>query len=239
MNFIFDLDGTLIKEDAKKSYEIFFEHLSSRFYEKFGIDKTMFISSMYNTIKAMDSIDGKENIEKQFFKVLHSLINVDISDISAQFEEFYNNEFDKVLEAYGGIPQTNEILNFLSKQNHNIIIATDPLLPEIAVTKKIKHANLNPNTFDFVTYNTNSNYTKSNNQFFIDLFKNLNLNPEETIVIGNTIPTDIPSFPVKEVLIISESLYEKSVTDRQYTLVTYDELLNYILNYSQTIQQKD
>jgi len=228
MNFVFDLDGTLIFEDTAKLYNIYFTNISKRFHKKFGIDPEFFTKSMYKTMKQMESEDGSKSIGQAFNEYLSSLTNISIPDIEKEFELFYNDEYDEILVALNKIPVMNNAVKLLKAKGHKLIVATDPFLPKLAVDKKISQCDLNCGDFDFISYNSNCNFVKGNESFFKSLFQKQNLSPADTIVVGNTIPTDIPNFEVKHTFIIKDFLKEKSQTNKPYTLISCKEFLNFV-----------
>ncbi len=230
MNFIFDLDGTLVWEDSKKMYETYFTLISKRFNKKFGLNPHDFVLAMQKTMKTMDESLGDKNIHDLFFYNLLNFVSINYNEMVNEFNEFYDNEFDEVLKAYTKNEAMLEAVKILKSMGHKIIIATDPFLPKVPVDKKIIHGGFNLSDFDFISYNTNAHYVKSSPNFFEELFLSLNLNPKETIVVGNTIPTDIPSFEVKDAFILSESVKVKGETTIPYKILSVNEFLSIVKN---------
>ena len=230
VNFVFDLDGTLVNEDTQKLYKIYFDNVSKRFHKRFKIDAEFFTNCMYKTMKKMEEENGSQTIEKAFNHHLSHLTGISTKDIETEFEVFYNNEYDEILSALKEIPQMNAATKILKEKGCRLFVATDPFLPKLAVDKKIAHCNLNVNDFDFVSYNNNLNLVKANNNFFANLFEKLNLDPANTIVVGNTIPTDIPNFAVKQTYIIKDFLKEKGATNNAYTLIDCNQFLDIAKN---------
>ena len=234
MDIIFDLDGTLIDEDTTLFYKILFGELLKRFNMKFGVEKDVFVPAMHKTMVEMGNVDGSEPIASRFFKTLSELISIPESLTLAEFEEFFNNEFDKVLVAYKAKPTMAKVVQVLKEQGHRLIIATDPFLPKVAVDKKIEHCGLNIKDFHLVTYNADCNYVKTSPKFFEELFQRLHTNPKNAIVIGNTIPTDIPAFPVRAAFILQETVREKGSTNMPYSMVSCEELLEMVESATNT-----
>ncbi len=228
MDIIFDLDGTLIEEESTMFYKILFGELLKRFNKKFGIDKDVFVPAMHKSMMAMEIVDGSDTIGNQFFKVLSTLIGVPVDAIEKEFGEFFDNDFDKVLVAFKPKPAMSKVVKKLKDRGDRLVIATDPFLPKVAVDKKIRYCGLNVEDFDFITYNSDCHFTKANPKFFEELFKGLHIDPENAIVIGNTVPTDVPAFPVRETYILQDSVKEKGTTTMPYTRISSEELLEIV-----------
>jgi HAD superfamily hydrolase (TIGR01549 family) len=99
------------------------------------------------------------------------------------FINFYENEFPKLNRI---IKPNDELLEFIKKSKHQLIFASNPVFPKIAVEKRLNFIDMTFNDFEYVSYMENSHYCKPNPKFFIEIINKLKIDPKECIMIGDT-----------------------------------------------------
>ena len=72
-----------------------------------------------------------------------------------------------------------------------MILATNPLFPLIAVTKRAAWGNIDCGKFSYITSYENSSFSKPNINYYKEIIEKNNLNVEETMMFGNDTIDDL------------------------------------------------
>ncbi|QTA37766.1 HAD family hydrolase [Thermosipho ferrireducens] len=180
MYIFVDYDGTLVKTPEEDFTKLYFYELS----KKSGISPEHIATLVMGTIKEMaQNQDGQKTLYEDF---VERLIKKDTRGRKywiELFEDFYNNEFLKIKKF---IQPNHELIDSIKQTTRQIIFASNPLFPKIAVEKRIGFVGLTPQNFVYIAYMENSHYFKPNPKFFDEILKKLNLNPSECIMIGDS-----------------------------------------------------
>jgi len=181
-----DLDGTLIKMDemefAKKYFKLLSEYMSelidsSRIFE-------IVMDCIYEITKNADGITS--NYER-FLEALIKKIgfNGEKEKLRDRFNKFYLELFPKL--SYLAIPNKKlvNILRNLKVEGKELILATNPVFPEIAVVERLKWSTMKPEEFVLITHMENSKYCKPDVRYFSEICEKLTASPDKCVMIGN------------------------------------------------------
>ena len=183
-NIFFDLDGTLYDIDTKEFLRIYYYELEKKF-QKLGIMNST--SLVDNGIKAMYDNDGSKSNYDAFWESINQ------KDFEHLLYDFYINEFHKCKNAMEPIGRTRNMILNLKKKGYRLFLLTNPLFPQIATYERIRHIGLYPSLFEYITTYENSRYTKPNLSYYQDVLDKFNLDPKETLMVGNDCMEDMCS----------------------------------------------
>lgn len=187
---LFDLDGTLLPIEEGPFIKMYFGLLSDKFLH-LGITKEKFIEAIVSGTVIMRKNDGSKTNEDAFWDFFSQKIGYRKSDIEDIFINFYSNDFDLVKASSNENPLAKEVVKILKSKNYNLVVATNPLFPRIAVEKRIAWAGLDVNDFSFITSYENSLYSKPSLNYYENILKNINKKPEQCMMVGNDAKEDM------------------------------------------------
>lgn len=187
---LFDLDGTLLPIEEGPFIKMYFGLLSDKFLH-LGITKEKFIEAIVSGTVIMRKNDGSKTNEDAFWDFFSQKIGYRKSDIEDIFINFYSNDFDLVKASSNENPLAKEVVKILKSKNYNLVVATNPLFPRIAVEKRIAWAGLDVNDFSFITSYENSFYSKPSLNYYENILKNINKKPEQCMMVGNDAKEDM------------------------------------------------
>lgn len=180
----FDLDGTLLPFDRKTFEHDYFKLIYQYFYNTGNADAIT--KSVMEGVAVMTNNTSDQTNEKVFIDYITAkLPQVDIAQLLQQFTEFYQTSFQSLKDICTAQPLANELVNMVKGKGYPVILATNPLFPQIATYSRIQWAGISPDTFDFITTYENSYSGKPNDYYYQWLFKKFNVKPEEVILVGN------------------------------------------------------
>ena len=113
-----------------------------------------------------------------------------------------------------------------------MVLATNPLFPNIATENRIKWAGLSPDDFLLYTTYDNSCRSKPNPQYYTEITEKLGLDPKECLMVGNDVGEDMVAEDLgMKVFLLTDCLINKTDKDiLNYHNGGFDELLQFIDN---------
>lgn len=187
---LFDLDGTLLPVDTHK----FVEHYTNELipYIQDYIDPKEFIKFLWASTNEMMSNDDP-NLTNQEVFTKHFLENskLEKAAIWPVFDDFYENHFPRLKKHTEPNTISREIVQIAKEQGRKVIIATNPVFPEVAIYERLRWLELDNIAFDLVTTYEDSHFCKPQIKFFQEILAKVEVNPEEAIMIGNDVQEDM------------------------------------------------
>ncbi|MFX1512516.1 MAG: HAD family hydrolase [Promethearchaeota archaeon] len=186
---LFDLDETLIQYDVtqfirkyvQKASEYFLDVLDS---EKFGL---LFLQVARHMFRNPGTKTNVEFFTEEFCKI----IPISTEETLDRFQIFYETDFPKLKDLVRPEPFAAEVLETCRECGFLVVIATNPVFPEIAIKTRLSwvlNSNFEP---DFITTGDNMHTTKYIQGYFEEILSHINLKPSQCIMIGNSIKEDI------------------------------------------------
>ncbi len=190
-NLLFDLDGTLLPMDQEEFVKAYFGALCEKFCPVLNLTQEEMIKGIWKSTGAMIKNDGSTSNGEKFWQTFARICGKKVLDYIKDFDEFYDNEFLAVKGVCGYNPSAPETIKVLQRKGYNLVAATNPIFPAVATQQRLKWAGLSPADFTLVTTYENSGYCKPNTAYYQDIMEKLNLDPEETMMVGNDVNEDV------------------------------------------------
>jgi FMN phosphatase YigB (HAD superfamily) len=229
-NILFDLDGTLINTLQNNFNEKYFKNIYKKFVEA-GYDGKILSNAVLEGLGAMISNNGNKTNEAVFWDFFESKTKIKKVEIYELFEDFYDCEYNNLNDCVEKIETTRMAVSILKEKGYNLILATNPLFPKVAIEKRAGWGDINCQDFSYITSYENSRYAKPNINYYKEIIKNNNLKVEETMMFGNDLiedlaveEIDVPCFIITDNMINLENL--NNCTKKG----DYNEFLQFINN---------
>lgn len=189
---LFDLDGTLLSMDQDHFIKTYLG-LLTKFISPHGYDPEAFAKAIWKGTGAMVRNDGTKRNEEVFWNVFRGMFpDRDIAAEEVYFNEFYEKEFDKVGPIVSEVdPLAARAVHHMKEKGLRVILATNPLFPEIATKKRIGWAGLMVEDFEFFTSYETSCYSKPSEGYYKEVLERAGLVPEECLMVGNDVADDM------------------------------------------------
>lgn len=225
----FDLDGTLLPMDQEVFLNAYMGGLAAKLAPH-GYEPNHLIRSIWKGTAAMVMNDGRLRNEDVFWNAFSAIYGRDTKADEPIFRNFYENEFQNVAEACGFAPLAAQVVRELKEKGKTLVLATNPLFPDIATLSRTKWAGLDPKDFVHITTYENSRYCKPNPHYYLDILKKLELNAEECLMVGNDVKEDMVCATLgMKVFLLTDCIINKENQDiSQYPQGGFPELLNFI-----------
>ncbi len=226
---LFDLDGTLLPMDQDEFVNTYFGFLAKKM-AGYGYEPKSLISAVWAGTKAMILNNGQKTNENAFWDKFCSLMGEDKRNDIPIFESFYEVEFQQAQAVCPKNEKAALTVNALKETGFKLVLATNPIFPQIATKSRIKWAGLNETDFEFYTTYENSFYSKPSLMYFKDILSQLSLSADECLMVGNDVGDDMVAKKLgMKVFLLTDCLINKDDEDiSQYSNGSFDELLEYV-----------
>jgi FMN phosphatase YigB (HAD superfamily) len=226
---LFDLDGTLLPMDLDVLLKAYLGGLAAK-AAPLGYEPEAFTKNVWAATKAMICNDGSETNEAVFWRVFSRLSQRNALQDKAVFDSYYLREYENLRQVCGFDPRASEVIRMLKEHGLRLVLATQPLFPATAAQSRVRWAGLEPSDFALITSYENSRHSKPNPDYYRDILAELNLKPEECVMVGNDVTEDMVAQTLGlQVFLLTDCLINKSGADiSAYPHGSFPELMEYL-----------
>lgn len=189
-NIFFDLDGTLLPMKDQNAFVNFYLSILSKKVAPYNIDPKLFVKTIFDGVEAMVRSDGTMTNEDNFFRVFCGVFGEEAVKLKPVFLDFYEHEFNEAIFTTYKNPELIKLVQDLKEEGYNLILATSPFFPRIAVYNRIKWAGLGKDYFSHISTYEEYHYAKPNPNYYLELLNKLNIKNDDCIHIGNDVAED-------------------------------------------------
>ena len=226
---LFDLDGTLLPMNLETFSKGYFTALIHKM-APLGYDSAILKKGLLGGISAMKQNDGKTTNEEVFWKVFAAVIGPEILKEKPILDEFYRTDYQKIKAVCGFNPASAKIIAKIKEAGYQVILATNPLFPAIAIESRICWAGLVPKDFAMITTYEHSHYCKPNPAYYQEIVTKQNLDPRKCLMVGNDTTEDVAATQLgMQMFLLTDCLINKENIDiTQYPNGSFEDLLAYL-----------
>ncbi|MCQ2558449.1 MAG: HAD family hydrolase [Oscillospiraceae bacterium] len=209
----FDLDGTLLPMDQDEFVNGYFGFLCKKM-EPYGYEAKSLVKAIWGGTGAMVKNDGSCTNEEAFWNFFCSIYGPDARKHIPLFEEFYAVDFQKAKQFCGFNPMAAEVVAQCKAAGKRVVLATNPLFPQIATRSRIGWAGLKPEDFELFTAYEDSRTCKPNPDYYREVLQRTGLKAEECLMIGNDAAEDMVAETLgMKVFLLTDCLINKAGAD--------------------------
>lgn len=230
--FIFDLDGTLLPMPSQELFlEAYFKALSEKLIP-YGLDIQKLTKAVWTGTYAMIQNDGTMTNEQRFWDTFSRILGEEVRKLEPVFEDFYMNEFHTARNTTSSNPIAGECIRLLNNKGYTVILATNPIFPQIATHSRIGWADLKVDDFKYITTYENSTYCKPNLDYYREILNIIDKAPNECIMVGNDVTEDMCSAALgMNTFLLKDCMINKEEADiTGYNQGGFKELLTLVKN---------
>lgn len=225
--FLFDLDSTLLQMNQ----DLFLKKYFSLIYVKaqsLGFEPNSFMEIFNKMAYGITKNDGSMTNEKLFWDGMKKHYP-NIEDVKECFDDFYKNEFKSISSIVDKNDVSNNIIKYLKNKGYKIILATNPLFPEVCTFERMSWAGLDYKDFDYITTYDKCTYCKPKAEYYEEIFRVLSLDMSDAIMVGNDLSDDFSDLPagIDKILITDYLINTKNlpITMPSFTLKEFYEYI--------------
>lgn len=195
---LFDLDATVLPMDQHEFVDNYITLLTS-YMESKGYNSKDIVPVIWKAFAAMEKNDGMLTNEELFWNVIME----ELKDVDASYDKKFRRKFEKDINKFYKdsflmiryITKPNqdcyESVKMLQEKGYQLVLATKPVFPEIAVLERLSWTGLKGEDFSYITTYENSNFTKPNLKYYEYILKLLDKDPGDCLMVGNDVKEDM------------------------------------------------
>ncbi|MBE6639042.1 MAG: HAD family hydrolase [Ruminococcaceae bacterium] len=228
---LFDLDGTLLPMHQETFLKTYMGKLVAEM-GPYGYEPKKLMQTIMLGIEAMVKNDGSQTNETAFWDTFTSVYGKESKNDLPKFEAFYQNTFPTVKSVCGFDPMANEVIKDAKARGYRVVLATNPMFPDMATDERIRWAGLDRSDFELVTTYENCTTSKPNPAYYLDVAKRVGADPKDCLMVGNDVGEDmIPAESVgMQVFLLTKYMINKDSIDvSRYPRGNFVDLLSFIL----------
>lgn len=224
---LFDLDGTLLPINMQEFETVYFSLLTDAF--KDIASPKEFMTQIGGAITAMVKNTEPRTNEEVFMTTLKNTVQEKFPLYEETFAHFYNHGFDGLRRAVQDTPAMRKATEILKTKGYDLVIATNPLFPRVAIEKRITWAGVKRSHFSYVTSFEENHYCKPNLEYYSEILETLGKSPEECLMVGNDALEDLAAgkLGLKTYLITDHLLNRHQVPIEADYVGSYDDFLQF------------
>lgn len=186
---LFDLDGTLLPMDMEMFLNQYFKRLGS-FFAQF-VEPSRFIKELLIATEAMVKNPGQFSNEEVFMRTFLPAISQGRTKMEPLFEKFYMEEFPKLKDKVEKNSLAQGIVATAVERGYKIVLATNPLFPQLAIHHRMEWAGIKDYPWQLVTSYEHFNSSKPNINYFKEIADKIGMEPQQCLMVGNDVQEDM------------------------------------------------
>ena len=226
---LFDLDGTLLPMDQDAFTKGYFKLLVKRLIPQ-GYEPESLIAAVWHGTDAMVKNDGAKTNEAAFWDDFAGYFGESARSAKPVFDEFYRTEFAQARALCGFEPKAAEAVKLIRDSGCRVALATNPIFPAAATEARIRWAGFEPEDFELYTTYENIGFCKPNLDYYRELLRRMDLQPEDCLMVGNDVDEDMVARELgMKVFLLTDWVINRSRADMtRYPGGGFDALMEYL-----------
>ena len=227
---LFDLDGTLLPMDLKIFFEEYFKLLTVKLMPYGYDDPKKLVKTMWMGVDKVCNNDGKKTNGEVFWDFFVTVYGEKTREHLPVLDEFYLNEFEQVKAVCGYDPDANKTVKSLKEMGLKLAVATKPIFPDRAITKRMEWAGVEEADFELYTSYDKCRFCKPQVEYYEEVASLLGLLPEECLMVGNDVSEDMPAEKCgMSVFLLTDNLINSENEDiSKYRHGGFADLMEYV-----------
>lgn len=180
---LLDLDNTLVIFDESEFYHRFMDHIVPFFEDK--IPEKQFRTRLLRSIGRLVKNDGKVTNRDFFMNQFCEGIEDQREELWNRFMGFYENEYAHIAVEAAPPKYLERVLDQLAQWGLTLVVATNPIFPEIAPLKRMDWVGLDMARFRLLTHIENTSFVKPRPEYYRQICRLINAAPQECLMVGN------------------------------------------------------
>ncbi|HHW18855.1 MAG TPA: HAD family hydrolase [Firmicutes bacterium] len=187
---LFDLDGTLLPVDLEFFLKRYVEAVTPEFSHL--IPEKVFVKSLWEaTYDMVNNLDPRVGNHEAFARAFESRVGIKWEVLWPIFQRFYETGFPRLRKFVPDTSVARQVVGACLDAGWTVILATNPVFPEVAVRERMKWCRVDDLPWRFITTLDNMHFCKPHLEYYREICETLHLDPERCVMVGNDVQEDI------------------------------------------------
>lgn len=187
---LFDLDGTLLPVELG----FFLKHYMDALWRSFtgimsreAFDEAL-LGATYETIGNLDPSTG--NLDA-FANAFTRRTGLAWESVWPTMQKYYTEEYPLLRRLIPGAPATAPVIKQCLDDGWDIVLATQPLFPEVAVRERMRWCGIDDLPWLLVTTLDRMHFCKPHLEYYREILEMTGLDPARCVMVGNDMQEDM------------------------------------------------
>jgi FMN phosphatase YigB (HAD superfamily) len=186
---LFDLDNTLIRFDEREFFEAYIPMISTVFSDM--MPPETLITKLLLSTQMLVNNNGQMSNAEYFMSSFSEGYEGYKEEIWKRFIKFYETEFDEFRSLVSVILGVREVFTNLRGKGVKLVIASNPIWPQVVQMKRLSWAGLGDWNFELVTSIENMSYCKPHIEYYLEVCQKISEKPKGCLMVGNDPVNDL------------------------------------------------
>jgi HAD superfamily hydrolase (TIGR01549 family) len=189
---LFDLDDTLLGNNMEKFIPPYFDMLGNHMAPRYPKDK--FLQALLAGTDAMiANQDTAVSNRDAFWQTFEQLTGQGADELEDYIQIFYEEQFPQLEQVTEYRPIAADLIKTCLEQSWQVVIATNPLFPRIAIEHRLAWAGVPVTEYPYalLTAYENMSATKPHSAYYQQILEKLGCGAETAVMVGNDWANDI------------------------------------------------
>ncbi len=193
---LFDMDGTLLRARMSEFIPRYVDSLADCCSAYVKPNK--FVKAKLRAIRELihQPGDGILTNEQRLFQLMTDDLNISAQVLKDSFDHFQDNGLDALQHFIRPIPLAQQIVIECYRKGIPLVLATNPVFPDFMIKARLRWGGLDENLFHLITAYENSYHCKPQPGYFVDIARDLGLQPQQCLMVGNDLNHDLAAVSV-------------------------------------------
>lgn len=187
---LIDFDNTLVLFNEDK-FLASYAKLAYPYFKDLFDTSTFFQKILASTLNMLNNDGRMTNAEVFSRDFIKDVPQLSFDECNSRFEQFYLKSFSQLGKEVTAIPQGRHLIKRVLDEGMQVVIATNPIFPEIASRHRLEWANLADLEITLLTHAQNMSYCKPYPEYYRQILSLLHRQPEECLMAGNDPVSDM------------------------------------------------
>lgn len=181
---LFDLDDTLLRNEMTRFVDAYWDTLLPKLLEIFP-DRNIKTAISRATQDMLLAKRSRKTLRQIFIETFEAETQLEFPKVESIFLDYYQREYRDVQKVTERVSGALEALNAAYALTPNVVLATVPIFPLVAIEERMRWAGIADFPFALVTSFEIMHVSKPNPQYYEEIADLLSLPTTECLMVGN------------------------------------------------------
>ena len=189
---LFDLDDTLLGNKTDQFLSAYFKLLGEYAAERY--EPQQLLQHLLQATQAMAAdVDPARTNAEVFWHEFSRLTGYDTEEMLPFFTRFYETRFGEIQSLIRVRPEARSLVQRVFDHGCQVVIATNPMFPPLAVERRLGWAGVGVDTFsyDLVTNYENMHAAKPHPEYYAEILELLDCPAGQALMVGDDWKRDV------------------------------------------------
>lgn len=192
LTLLLDLDDTLLNNDIDTFLPAYLKALSKHLAPLFPGD--VLIRELLAATRLMvENRDPAFTLEEVFNRAFYPALGTTRAALKGEIDAFYNQVFPTLQTLTAAKPEAIRLVEEALARGYQVVIATNPLFPRVAIEHRLAWAGLPVHKYPFalITSFEKFHFTKPHPAYYAEILAQLGWPDQPCLMVGNSLSDDI------------------------------------------------